>query len=214
MTKVKKFYVVWKGRKTGIFTTWEACKAEIEGFKSARYKSFENRAQAEQAFQNAYSQYVAITPKLGPSNNLSEDKLHQADPPILESYSVDAACSGNPGPLEYRCVHNASREVIFKEGPYENGTNNIGEFLAIVHALALFKREKITLPIYSDSKVAMVWIGKKSCRTKLLPSDNNAQLFKLIEWAEKWLQENVPANRVLKWKTNVWGEIPADYGRK
>jgi ribonuclease HI len=133
---------------------------------------------------------------------------------VANGYAVDAACSGNPGFLEYRCVHYTTGEEIFRKGPYENGTNNVGEFLAIVHALALFKRKKITAPIYSDSETAIDWVESRRCRTKLEMHESNAELFWVIDRAEKWLLENDYENRVLKWHTEVWGEIPADFGRK
>jgi ribonuclease HI len=214
MAKKKKFYVIWKGRKTCIFTTWEECKVQVEGYPDAKYKSFESREQAEKAFKNEYSQYVPINPKPDKAKELSEDELRRLSRSITESYSVDAACSGNPGILEYRCVHNTTKEIIFKQGPYEDGTNNIGEFLAIVDALALFKSKKITSPIYSDSQVGIGWVEKKKCRTKLEQTKSNSTLFELIERAEKWLLDNDYDNRVLKWETDIWGEIPADYERK
>ena len=49
-----KFYVVWQGRETGIFTSWEECKPQIEDYKGAQYKSFKTREEAEQAFMHSY----------------------------------------------------------------------------------------------------------------------------------------------------------------
>lgn len=214
----KKFYVVWKGRQTGIFTSWDECAKQVNGFPGAEYKSFATRSEAQNAFQRAYSDYVTATPhrrrERKSSSHLSEDQLRRIGQPIAESYSVDAACSGNPGALEYRGVHTSTRQEFFRQGPYQDGTNNIGEFLAIVHALALFKRDKITAPIYSDSKIAINWVESKQCRTKLERTSANAKLFDLIERAEKWLLENDYENRVIKWRTFIWGENPADYGRK
>jgi len=214
----KKFYVVWKGRQTGIFTSWDECAKQVNGFPGAEYKSFATRSEARNAFQHAYSDYVTAAPprhrERNPSRRLSQDQLRRTDKPIAESYSVDAACSGNPGVLEFRGVHTSADREIFHQGPYQDGTNNIGEFLAIVHALALFKRDKITAPIYSDSKIAIKWIEDKQCRTHLERSEANAELFDLIERAEKWLIENDYENRVIKWRTFIWGENPADFGRK
>jgi hypothetical protein len=56
--------------------------------------------------------------------------------PIVDSICVEASCIGNPGDLEYRGVHTATREVIFHKRPMSNGTKELAEFLAIVHALA------------------------------------------------------------------------------
>ena len=129
------------------------------------------------------------------------------------SLAVDAACSGNPGAMEYRGVHVASRQEIFHFGPMY-GTNNIGEFLAIVHGLALLKQKGFDMPIYSDSVNAINWIKQKKCKTKLPRDAKTEELFHLIERAEKWLRENTYTTRILKWETKQWGEIPADFGRK
>lgn len=132
---------------------------------------------------------------------------------IDNSLAVDAACSGNPGPMEYRGVHIASRQEVFHFGPTK-GTNNIGEFLAIVHGLALLKQKGFDMPIYSDSVNAISWVRQKKCKTKLSRTAETEELFKLIERAEKWLRENTYTTRILKWETKEWGEIPADFGRK
>ena len=205
----KKFYVVWKGRKTGVFTTWEECSAQVTGFTGAEYKSFENREAAEAAFRSAYEEYKGKrVPTVSPA------MLEIIGKPIEDSYSVDASCIGSPGPMEYQCVHTTTCQQIFHQGPFKNGTNNIGEFLAIVHALALFKKRGITAPIYTDSDTALAWVKHKKCKTKLTPDETNRPIFELISRAESWLDENEFVNELLKWDTNAWGEIPADYGRK
>ena len=210
--KKKKFYVVWKGRKAGIFKTWEECKTQVEDYSEAQYKSFYTLTEAELAFKGSYFDYINVKPK--ESKPLTEDQLRKIGKPIKQSYCVDASCIGNPGPLEYRCVHTTTGKKLFNVGPLQDGNNNVGEFLAIVHALALFKKRKISTPIYSDSIVAIAWIENRKCRSELSQTENNAELFQLIERAEKWLLENDYENRVLKWWTEVWGEIPADFGRK
>ena len=116
--------------------------------------------------------------------------------------------------MEYRCVHTTSREVLFKQEPFENGTNNVGEFLAIVHVLALFQKREINLPIYTDSETALNWVKIKKCKTKLPKDDKNKKIFELISRAEDWLLNHEVTTTINKWNTNAWGEIPADYGRK
>ena len=129
--------------------------------------------------------------------------------------AVDAACSGNPGKMEYRGVWIASGKELFREGPFRSGTNNVGEFLALVHGLALMKMDgKQHLPIYSDSKIAMGWIRGKKARTKLKRNKHNTKIFELIARAESWLKQNKIENPLVKWETREWGEIPADFGRK
>lgn len=207
--KKEKFYVVWAGVNPGIYSSWTECQLQIKGFEGAKYKSFESKAEAEQAFQASPSDYIGksvrkATPKLG--ENLAPDIIEN-------SLAVDAACSGNPGAMEYQGVHVASRQQIFHFGPVY-GTNNIGEFLAIVHGLALMKQKGINLPIYSDSVNAISWVRQKKCKTKLPREPKTEALYQLIERAEKWLRENTYATPILKWETQQWGEIPADFGRK
>jgi ribonuclease HI len=201
------FYVVWKGRKTGIYTTWEDCAEQVKGFAGAEYKAFTSRAAAENAYHSYYHRYAGKPASSG-------QWLFSPNPPISESYCVDAACSGSIGRLEYQGVHTSTGRIIFHQGPFENGTNNVGEFLAIVHALILLKQKGIDAPVYSDSGTAIAWVKKKRCNTNLKPDDQNARLFNLITHAEDWLDDNMVDNPVLKWDTRVWGEIPADFNRK
>ena len=207
--KQKKYYVVWKGRQPGIYTSWEECSAQVTSCPGQEYKAFDSKAAAEEAYQGAYEDY-----KGQHVSSLSQGRFVAIGKPILDSCAVDAACSGNPGPLEYRGVHTETGQQIFKQGPFEHGTSNIGEFLAIVHALALFKQKGIPQPIYSDSKNAISWVQEKKCKTKLPPDERNAPLFELVARAEQWLANNEYANPILKWETEAWGEIPADFGRK
>ena len=127
--------------------------------------------------------------------------------------AVDAACSGNPGPMEYRGVYLGDGKEIFHFGPV-HGTNNIGEFLAIVHALALLDKQGLKMTIYSDSRTAISWVRKKCCKTQLERTEHTEQLFQLIERAEAWLKAHRVTNPIVKWETDQWGEIPADFGRK
>ena len=209
-----KFYVVWQGRTPGIYESWEACEKEIAGVKGAKYKSFPNKLTAETAFNEGPDAYWGkeVTPVI----DLSKAK----EQPVSPAIAVDAACSGNPGKMEYQGVfvdfgtQPATSVKLFKSPSFENGTNNIGEFLAIVHALAWQKQKHLSYPIYSDSVNAQLWIRQKKCKTKLQPNAKNTYLFELIARAEKWLNENAIEVPILKWKTEIWGEIPADFGRK
>jgi ribonuclease HI len=201
-----KYYVVWKGRKTGVFTNWDETKALVDGFYGAQYKAFESRAAAEAALKGSFGDYKA-KPALRQSALVAAAY-------ITESWSVDAACSGNPGVLEYKCVHTGTGENIFHQGPFANGTNNIGEFLAVVEALQLLHQRLSHLSVYTDSVNAMLWVKARKCRTKLAPNGRNAPLFERIARAEAWLASNTYPNMIIKWDTAAWGEIPADFGRK
>jgi ribonuclease HI len=213
MSKKQKYYVVWEGRLKGIFKTWDECRRSIEGFPGAKYKSYESLKDAESAYTEHPAKHIyrktSDTPAVSTSKKVGVGK------PITDSICVDAACSGNPGLMEYQGVDVATREHLFHQGPYEQGTNNIGEFLGLVHALAYLQKNNLpTKAIYSDSKIAIGWLKKKKCGTKLERNKHNEVLFELIDRAEKWLLKNAYYNPVLKWETAIWGEIPADFGRK
>ena len=208
----KKFYVVWKGHKKGVFTSWKVCKKQIDGFEGAQYKSFTDLNEAEFASTKNYADYVGKETK---KTSLSLKEKEKLGKPNLESISVDAACSGNPGKMEYRGVLTHNKQQIFIKGPFIKGTNNIGEFLALVHGIALLKsKNKENIPVYSDSKIAMNWVKQKRCKTNMHFDASNRDLLDLIKRAEKWLKENTYKNPILKWETKAWGEIPADFGRK
>jgi ribonuclease HI len=207
----KKYYVVWSGKNPGIFDSWKECERQIRNFPGAIYKSFADRDEAEKAFHTDYREYIG---KDTSRPVISQEELDKAGKPVMESWSVDAACSGNPGLLEYRGVETATGFEIFRQGPYQQGTVNIGEFLAIVHALALLKKQGKAVPVYSDSRTAIKWVKQKKVKTKLLPQSQNMRLFELIRRAEAWLKDNEYSSNILKWETKYWGEIPADFGRK
>jgi ribonuclease HI len=193
----------------GVYSSWNEAKVQVEGYDGALYKSFPSKEQAEEAFNDNPWQYIGK----------GAEKKKKASTPnnsaiIRDSLSVDAACSGNPGLLEYRGVYVKTGEQVFHQGPFEKGTNNVGEFLALVHGLALLKQKGVNIPIYSDSVNAIKWVKDKKCNTKLERVPENESLFYLIGRAEKWLRENAYTTQILKWKTDEWGEIPADFGRK
>lgn len=209
----KKYYVVWQGKKTGIFETWDACKEQINGFFDAKYKSFPDLTTAEKALKDGFLNHYG-NKNAAPKSEVLTLQREMIGKPEKNSISVDAACSGNPGILEYRGVDTATGNEIFRQGPFPEGTNNIGEFLALVHGLALLKKNNSQMPIYSDSVSAISWVKHKKAKTKLIPNEKNAQVYDLIQRAEKWLNENEFQTRILKWLTEYWGEIPADFGRK
>ncbi len=206
---VKKYYVVWRGFHPGIYNSWEACQKEVSGYEGAQFKSFNSFEEAQQAFEKPYQEIVELKGK----KNL--DELTTDEKPEINSLSVDAACKGNPGTLEFRGVYTYTGTEIFRRGPYEQGTVNIGEFLAIVLALAWLKKQNLTMPVYSDSRTAISWVKKKKINTNLKWTEKNRELLKALKNALKWLNENDYSHiPVLKWNTKLWGEIPADYGRK
>lgn len=211
MTK-KKYYVVWEGKRPGIYDRWEDCRRQVEGIERARYKSFDTFEQATKAMMSDYREYVGRK-----AGSVKSEKLYNYNAPgqpVAPALCVDAACSGNPGDMEYRCVHIPSGQEIFRQGPYKMATNNIGEYLALVHVLSLQFQQGLDLPVYTDSVNAMKWIAAGKARTKLIPNKENRVVFDLLERAERWLMNHQSGITILKWNTDAWGEIPADFGRK
>jgi len=210
--KKQKYYVVWDGNNPGIYDSWVECQLQIKGYPGAKYKSFKSKAEATQAFRDGYSSHIG-TKKVNRSSPKVKSNSH---PDIIKhSLSVDAACSGSPGVLEYQGVWTDSLEQVFHVGTFPYGTNNIGEFLALVHGLSLLQKKSMPdMPIYSDSRTAMAWVRNKQVKTTLVKNDTTKQLYELVERAQKWLKTNTYKNPILKWQTDRWGEIPADFGRK
>ena len=222
MAKQKaKFYVVWQGRESGIYDSWEACEAQVKGV-AAKYKGFATRAEAEAALAANPEEYISRNAIAKRSTASSESDLQAlcADlqrsdrSPILPALAVDAACSGNPGVMEFRGVIADTGTQVFHRGPYLDGTNNIGEFLAIVLGLAYLKINNLPWALYSDSKTAISWVRQKQCKTKIDWNNRNQDLLLAVRAAEKWLHENTWTTPIYKWDTEHWGEIPADFGRK
>ncbi|HEV7379855.1 MAG TPA: ribonuclease H family protein [Dyadobacter sp.] len=213
MAKKTKFYVVWQGRQTGVFTDWRECEAQIKGFEDARYKSFDSLQEAENAIQRNYWEFVA---RAGQKEAAKPAKLPPANvgQPLKEAIAVDAAWNTATGDMEYQGVYLQSGTKIFLQGPFKDATNNIGEFLAIVHGLAYLQKKESNLPIYSDSRTAIAWIKKKHANTKLALTPRNKPVFEMLQRAERWLAANKFSNQILKWETEYWGENPADFGRK
>nr|WP_314995739.1 ribonuclease H family protein [uncultured Capnocytophaga sp.] len=204
----KKYYTVWEGYNIGVFSSWEECKKNISGYPTAKYKSFPTKEQAQKALNENYWEHV------GKKNTPAPLPPSATAPYDTHSIAVDAACSGNPGTMYYRAIDLSTGTVYFSQGPFLRATNNIGEFLAIVHALAQLSLSGDTRTIYSDSKIAISWVKQKRCKTKLPVEPANKKVFELIERAEKWLHTHTYSNPILKWETQLWGEIPADYGNK
>jgi ribonuclease HI len=208
MAKKQKYYVIWEGHKKGIFDTWAETEKNIKGFPNAQYKSFESRQEAEVASKKNY--WASINPKASKTLKPSGIKGNY----IVPSISVDAACASNPGVLEYQGVNTATKEVLFKRGPFPVGTVNLGEFLAIVHGLSYLKKLDCPFPLYSDSRTAIAWVRNKAIKTNLERNAQTEDLFILVDRAIEWLKSNAYSTKILKWETEDWGENPADYGRK
>ncbi len=174
----KKFYVVWEGHKKGIFTSWDVCKKQIDNFKGAKYKAFVSKNEAEEAFKRKYEDYKGKGTK---KVQLSAEELKKYGKPIFPSLSVDAACAGNPGKMEYRGVDSETKRQLFIQGPFEKGTNNIGEFLALVHGLGYLKQKNLNFPIPSSNSVKN---GKEGVSEKV-----QDYLFDLVSMMDSHLEK-------------------------
>lgn len=216
-----KYYVVWKGRVPGVYDNVEDMLEQVDNFPGASFKSYSSSEAAAQAFRRGTakeeSQEVASLllnaqrrnmPKSGAPDPLSNPEI---DP---NAWVVDAACAGNPGKMEYRGVELLTGRELFHVGPFEESTNNIGEFLAIVHALSLMYQRGENHTIYSDSKTGMAWVRNRRVKTQLQRTPRTERSFQLMERALSWLNSHRHDYKVLKWDTERWGEIPADFGRK
>ncbi len=215
-TKKQKRYVVWEGKKTGIFSSWEECEAMVKGFSGAKYKSFESVALAQQALAEwSEKHYSTASWWVWWSKNKKKLSWETDDLPFeKKSIAVDAACSGNPWIMEYQGIDLQSWKQIFHK-KFNTWTNNIWEFLALVHALGYLEEKKLDdIFIYTDSKIAMRWVAQKKCKTQ---ADVSEDLQEVITRAEMWLKNNYSAQqekKILKRKTSEWWEIPADFWRK
>ena len=190
MAKKQKYYVVWKGVNPGVYDSWTDCQLQIKGYDGAQYKSFGTKEEAEHALASSAFHYI------GKNAVKKEDTPKQLPENFdMNCLAVDAACSGNPGPMEYRGVYLLTGQEVF-------------------HALALMKQKNISMPVYSDSRNALSWVKQKKCKTKLERTPQTEKLFQMIERAEIWLKENKYTTPLLKWETDRWGEVPADFGRK
>ena len=224
-TKKQKFYVVWQGKKPGIYTDWDQCKEQVVGVQGAQYKAFGTMAEAEAAIHMPYNSVVpprdssesGISSSSGAliidENGLTTIKPGTANPPVLDALAVDAACSGNPGVMEYQGIYIPTRTQVFHFRA-ERGTNNIGEFLGIVHGLAYLKKHHLNQILYSDSVNAIGWVRQKVCKSKLPVEPRTAELWDYVHRAEAWLRTHTYTTEIRKWDTDHWGEIPADFGRK
>ncbi len=210
MAKSKKYYVVWEGVNPGVYDSWASCQLQIKGYPGAKYKAFKTKAEAENAFSGDFNSYINRQHKTQKPTLVFEEYKDEIN---WDSIAVDAACSGNPGVMEYQGVDTQTGMQFFYK-KFDLGTNNIGEFLALVHGLAWLKQKESNQPIYTDSKIAMGWIKAKTCRSKLVRNEKTKLLHQVIARAEKWLKENEYSNEIIKWNTERWGEIPADFGRK
>lgn len=191
-----KYYVVWRGRETGIFDSWEACRASIDGFQGAQYKGYPTWEEAHEGHINGYWNETIIR------------KIDAADTEVIKrSFITDVQCDAE-GTMTYSILDNETLTYIYQSPKYLDANNNVGQFIAIVHALAHLARTSDTRPIYTTSDTAIAWTKKRECNTRLCRTLNNTNLFDLLIRANSWIANNSFANQILKWNTASWGNPP------
>lgn len=214
----QKYYVVWEGRNPGVYTSWAECQKQTSGFKQAKFKSYISRKEAEQAYKEGWTKHWGSGATNQNVNNLGSKQSNSKETSMekvdYDSISVDVGTHGNPGPIEYQGVDTRTGKVIFSYGPIQKGTNNLGEFLAIVHALAYLHEKGSNKTIYTDSRIAIKWVREKKVSTTLVKDASTKEVWELVDRAMDWLRHHTYENKILKWDTKSWGEIKADYGRK
>lgn len=213
----QKFYVVWVGRKPGVYTSWTECQEQINKFDDAKFKSYETKSAADEAYKAGWKKNWGQGKQ--PSGSGSSPARKASESQSTEeidynSISVDVGTSGNPGPVEYKGVDTQTGEVLFAKGPIKRGTNNLGEFLAIVHGLAYLQKLGSNKTVYSDSVNAIKWVKQRAVSSTLARDASTQEIWDLVDRAVHWLKTNKYNNKVTKWQTKQWGEIKADYGRK
>lgn len=218
---MKKYYVVWSGREPGVYDDLQDALDQVEDYPGASFKSYESAEAAAIAYRKGSarteSQEVGELLLSAQRKNMpaAGKPDYMNNPEIdLNGWAVDAACSGNPGRMEYRGVELLTGREIFRVGPFDQSTNNIGEFLAIVHALSLMFKLGERHTVYSDSKTGMAWVRNRKVKTQLARTPQTEKSFQLMERALSWLNTHSVDVKIRKWETDRWGEIPADFGRK
>ena len=157
----KKVYAVRVGRKTGLFTSWPECEAQVRGYMGARYKGFMTAAEAMQWLQGE-----DVPPKARKSTRAGafagrvmetgQDKQYQAKADGEAEYLIytDGSCLRNPdGPGGWAAVltKQATGETIELSGGEPSTTNNRMELTAAIRALDAVP-EKATVILCTDSQ--------------------------------------------------------------
>lgn len=218
---MKRYYVVWVGRNPGVYDDYRDAMEQVEGFAGASFKGYDSAEEAALAFRRGTSAtdrrdlagLLLDAQRCNvPAGNVPD---YMDNPEIdLNGWAVDAACSGNPGKMEYRGVELMTGRELFRVGPFDHSTNNIGEFLAIVHAMSLMFGQGENHTVYTDSKTGMAWVRNRKVKTQLVRDSRTERSFVLMERALSWLNNHTFRPKIVKWETDRWGEIPADFGRK
>ena len=167
----KKFYVVWQGRKTGIFNDWATCKQQIEKFSGAQYKSFPTLDEAQEAFSGSSSSNSTAksasgttasgTKKRSNTNGVKTYTAKEIDAMDMNTkIYTDGGCEPNPGKAGSGIA--VYRDEIIDELWYglfnSYGTNNTAELNALHYAMRIADHESKqgkSIAIFCDSKYSI-----------------------------------------------------------
>lgn len=132
----------------------------------------------------------------------------------------DASYLSNTKLLEFRVVNIETGQELYRNSFADTlHTTNIGEFFGLVRGIKIHIDSNLALdyPIFSDSQVAIGWVNGLYVNSKNLRKPENRLFFPFVEKGLEYLRKITKAKKmppVLKWRTDIWGEIPADFDRK
>ncbi|MGB1197395.1 MAG: ribonuclease H family protein [Thalassotalea sp.] len=167
----KKFYVVWKGEKTGVFDDWGTVQRLTAGRSDAQFMGFPSKAEAESAFKASYTKALMNRSKNGTGSSTAKRTSSLGNAPVAPAIKADVqiycdgACSPNPGKSGTGvAVYQQKKLTDLWYGLYNaNGTNNTAELNGLLASFKLAKQYLATnehVQILSDSKYSIDSITK------------------------------------------------------
>ncbi|CZR68706.1 related to 5`-3` DNA helicase [Phialocephala subalpina] len=78
--KTKVAYVVFHGKRTGIFSTWAECEAQVKGFPKASFQGYETQREADDAWRNRSSTVQTNPPSQAAKPGSIEGHLQEIEP--------------------------------------------------------------------------------------------------------------------------------------
>ena len=157
----KKVYAVKKGRSTGLFASWEECKAQVDGFAGAIYKGFASMQEAQAwLFGTEPMTMASLFDDEPPKKSPAHKKTVLDEAPASELSSADyvvytdGSCLRNPdGPGGYAAVIVETKSGTARElsGGEPSTTNNRMELRAGIEALRTLPPDAV-VDFYTDSQ--------------------------------------------------------------
>lgn len=113
----KKYYAVKVGKTTGIYETWDECKANVDGYPGALYKSFKN-------ITDAY-EYLGLE---GKQLSLFDINANSSSDDVPSANSSDFNAFDSETPMT-----TASKAVAYVDGSFNLATKTFGYGVVIFH---------------------------------------------------------------------------------